>query len=337
MAKKIMFMVFGIILFSSFCFAQETVTLTAYYPSPYGVYQQLRLNPNGSPPACNGATANDDGLLHYDDGTGGIGAAGFYSCNGTSWQSFGGGPWTANVNDIYNTNSGDVQIRTNLWLPRTTTAPAGIIYVDYPGAVPPTKRPFIHTAGGSDNNTFMGRDAGNYSGITGIEDTGIGAMALSSNVNGSANTAVGSFALQANIDGSSNTAIGRYALLNNTSGSNNTAIGEQAATSNSTGFSNIAVGYWALLANTSGAKNIAVGNLSLVNILDGNDNVAVGLNTLMNNSFGSNNTVLGSGAGLNNSGSNNVFLGYQAGSASGATSNQLYIDNSNTASPLIYG
>jgi hypothetical protein len=28
--------------FSSFVFAQEEVTITAYYPSPYGVYKELR-------------------------------------------------------------------------------------------------------------------------------------------------------------------------------------------------------------------------------------------------------------------------------------------------------
>jgi hypothetical protein len=46
--------------------------------------------------------------------------------------------------------------------------------------------------------------------------------------------------------------------------------------------------------------------------------------------------MVGSGSGSSNIGSSNVFIGNQAGSAE-AGSNKLYIDNSNTTSPLIYG
>ncbi|MEM7551407.1 MAG: hypothetical protein AAF363_17125 [Bacteroidota bacterium] len=52
---------------------------------------------------------------------------------------------------------------------------------------------------------------------------------------------------------------------------------------------------------------------------------------------GSRNTVLGYRSGYNNSsGSGNIFLGYEAG-YSETSSNKLYIDNSNTPNPLIYG
>jgi hypothetical protein len=52
---------------------------------------------------------------------------------------------------------------------------------------------------------------------------------------------------------------------------------------------------------------------------------------------GNENTILGSGAGFNmSSGQGNVFLGYRAGYNETA-SNKLYIANSNTATPLIYG
>ncbi len=54
--------------------------------------------------------------------------------------------------------------------------------------------------------------------------------------------------------------------------------------------------------------------------LDGNNNVAIGL-----------------GAGYSNvSGSNNIFLGVQAG-YNETGRNKLYIENSNSATPLIYG
>ena len=49
------------------------------------------------------------------------------------------------------------------------------------------------------------------------------------------------------------------------------------------------------------------------------------------------NTSVGFETGANNlTGSGNVFLGYQAG-YNETGSNKLYIDNSNTSTPLIYG
>lgn len=85
-----------------------------------------------------------------------------------------------------------------------------------------------------------------------------------------------------------------------------------------------------------------------------NDNTFVGYNAGNANTSGDYNTFLGSGAGVANttgsqntfigfesgssniSGLGNVFIGYQAGAAE-TGSNKLYIDNSNTTTPLIYG
>lgn len=47
------------------CFSQESITLNTYYPSPYGVYKELRLYPNNSPTGCNNAL--DEGKMYYDD------------------------------------------------------------------------------------------------------------------------------------------------------------------------------------------------------------------------------------------------------------------------------
>ncbi len=56
-----------------------------------------------------------------------------------------------------------------------------------------------------------------------------------------------------------------------------------------------------------------------------------------NNTIGSNNTSLGFATGYNNiTGSGNIFLGYTAGYDE-TGSNKLYIDNSDTSAPLIYG
>jgi hypothetical protein len=60
------------------------------------------------------------------------------------------------------------------------------------------------------------------------------------------------------------------------------------------------------------------------------------MNSGFANQTGVNNTYLGTQSGQNATGSANVFVGYQAGS-SAAGDNQLYIMNSSSSAPLIYG
>jgi hypothetical protein len=86
-----------------------------------------------------------------------------------------------------------------------------------------------------------------------------------------------------------------------------------------------------------GTKNAAFGSFSLFDNVSGDSNVATGYRALTNNTTGASNTGLGSETGYSNqTGSNNIFLGYQAG-YNETGSNKLYIDSSNTATPLIYG
>jgi hypothetical protein len=53
---------------TAICFAQsnqsETLTITTYYPSPYGVYRNLKLSPSNLP--TNGV---DRGVMYYDNST----------------------------------------------------------------------------------------------------------------------------------------------------------------------------------------------------------------------------------------------------------------------------
>jgi hypothetical protein len=71
---------------------------------------------------------------------------------------------------------------------------------------------------------------------------------------------------------------------------------------------------------------------------EGGDNTFIGSSAGNANTTGGSNTFLGSYAGYSNTtGAGNVFLGYRAGYSSVSDSNKLYIANSSTIDPLIYG
>jgi hypothetical protein len=99
---------------------------------------------------------------------------------------------------------------------------------------------------------------------------------------------------------------------------------------------NVFVGYGAGGANTTGVVNHFIGTTSGRINTTGSFNVALGYLTLYNNITGGTNVVVGDYAGKSILGSGNVMLGHSAGENE-TGSNTLYIDNSNTASPLIYG
>ncbi len=137
--------------------------------------------------------------------------------------------------------------------------------------------------------------------------------------------------------GKFNTGIGVNTLSSNTTGFYNTAIGFQSLNKNTTGKLNVAIGNYALLNNISGNNNYAIGNNSLENIASGDHNVAIGTQALAGKTSGASNVAIGRGAGQSNlSGSNNIFIGKFAGSAE-TGSDKLYISNTATTTPLIYG
>lgn len=132
-----------------------------------------------------------------------------------------------------------------------------------------------------------------------------------------------------------NVGIGPNALRQNSTGSNNTAIGNEAMIFNSTGFQNTAIGQKAMNFNTSGINNTAVGHKALRDNTTGANNTVLGVSA-GENLVGSGNVILGYYAGYNSTGDNNVFLGALAGYAE-TNNNRLYIENSTSSSPLIYG
>jgi len=97
-------------------------------------------------------------------------------------------------------------------------------------------------------------------------------------------------------------------------------LGLNAGRSNTTGFFNLFVGQEAGRSNTTGSSNSFVGREAGL------------LNTT-----GSSNTFVGQAAGRDNTtGDHNVFIGVNAGALE-MGSHRLYIANTDTAAPLIYG
>lgn len=202
---------------------------------------------------------------------------------------------------------------------------------------------FLHAYGGSSlTNTFLGRDAGNYTctaaandnaGLgylslrlltSGTGNTASGAFSLYNLTSGSFNTANGSSALGQLTTGSGNVAVG-FAALSFNSASNNTAVGTAALTSNSSGTQNTALGYNSLYTNSNassctavgfnalkfstGASNTAVGALSLSALTTGVNNVALGVSALASATTTSANIAIGNSALTLNTGSNNTAIG----------------------------
>jgi hypothetical protein len=170
-----------------------------------------------------------------------------------------------------------------------------------------------------DNNVSVGRDSLKFNQIN--SQIGIG------------NVAVGTESLRDNTlapngmlpYGIYNTAIGHGSMNQNRGGNWNTAIGTNTLTSALNAKNNVAIGY------------------SAAHHLNSRDNVAIGNFALSGGHYGNRNTVIGTYAGdnlgaINNTQvSANVFIGYSAGAVLGNKTNKLFIANSNTISPLIWG
>lgn len=189
---------------------------------------------------------------------------------------------------------------------------------------------------------FNGSTAGQISvtGILNLNSSGIvyvgGSQHMYLDVSATRNTRIGQYSgLSTSTTGSNNVALGAVSMGAISSGSKNMAIGSYALASVSTTSENVGIGFNAGNGIT-GSRNIAVGSGSMYHSTSGSDNVAIGANTLNGYTTGSQTVGVGAFAGLNNTGSGSVFIGYQAG-YNETGSNKLYISNSSTATPLIYG
>ncbi|MDD5695848.1 MAG: FISUMP domain-containing protein [Bacteroidales bacterium] len=154
---------------------------------------------------------------------------------------------------------------------------------------------------------------------------------------GSRNVYLGTRAVVLESNGSSNVMIGYEAGAHNTTGNWDVMVGYQAGSANTTGNYNVFLGWNTGNSNTTGHRNTFIGPNAGSRNTTGIRNVFVGLSAGNLNTSGSFNTYVGRAAGMNNTeGNDNVFLGDMAG-ANEMGSNKLYIANSETPEPLIYG
>jgi hypothetical protein len=151
------------------------------------------------------------------------------------------------------------------------------------------------------DNTHFGYRAG--------KGTGGGSMRL--------NTFVGSETGTLVSDGDNNVAVGRRAGYSLGVGSNNVFIGNNSGTATTANY-NSALGHESLETNSTGEYNTAFGYKA------------------GEFATGERNLYLGALAGQVHTGDSSVMIGYTAG-ASETASQVLYIDNTPTATPLIYG
>ena len=206
--------------------------------------------------------------------------------------------------------------------------------------------------------------------VSGSGQTAVGSGALANHNSGSGtNTAIGYNAMSGSsgASGYSNVAVGYQSLTNISSGFQNIAIGNSASSAVTSGQQNINIGGGGLssaasynvgvgslvLGGTSGSFNVALGQQTLSGLTTGSSNIGLGYGTGAAVTNGNNNVLIGHQANYLNNNSNNVVIGFQAGynNASGSGnvflgtyaghyetgSNKLYIDNSTTSTPLIYG
>ncbi|MDF1868548.1 MAG: tail fiber domain-containing protein, partial [Saprospiraceae bacterium] len=170
------------------------------------------------------------------------------------------------------------------------------------------------------NSVFIGEGAGVNDDLSSNQNTFIGYEAGQFNTTGEGNVFTGFKAGLFNTTGIQNVFSGSYAGNSNTTGGYNVFTGFKAGDSNTTGSQNVFSGFQAGSFNTTGFANVFSGFQA------GNSNTT-----------GFNNVISGSYAGyLNTTGNNNVFLGNRAG-YNETGSDKLYIDNSDTSTPLIWG
>lgn len=186
-------------------------------------------------------------------------------------------------------------------------------------------------AGG--NSLLLGSGAGNNVTNAAGQNAFVGTNAGMSNTSGADNTFVGWGVGPVNTTGAYNTFVGRSAGNSNTTGFYNSFFGSLAGHDNTTGTGNTFNGFGAGKSNVAGGNNVITG-WSAGATLNSWGNSIYGTYA-GKDATGDGNTLLGQNAGYK-AGSLNVMIGNSAG-YNETGSSKLYIDNSDTTTPLIWG
>jgi len=154
---------------------------------------------------------------------------------------------------------------------------------------------------------------------------------------GTTNFFVGPSSGNLTLTGTGNLAIGWNTLSNLTSGSSNVAIGTSALPAITNSSSNVVIGFGGAQSAIADTNNNTLVGHNVSGALNGGDeNSAFGYRALDSVVTGNRNTVVGAYAGLLVTGSGNVMIGWKAGYYETGSS-KLYIDNTDTTTPLIWG
>jgi hypothetical protein len=204
--------------------------------------------------------------------------------------------------------------------------------------------------GVSGTSTFSNTTAIGYQALTalttGTDNTAVGYQSGASLTTGSSNTFIGRNAGGNLTTQGQNVAVGAYALQNNINSFNKTAVGYNAGQSGM-GSYDIAIGWYAGAgAANTGGFNIKIGETA-GRFHTGGSSIIIGNATVLNSTksqiiaiggtteSGANSVVIGVAAG-NAAADNSVIIGHNAG-RNNTRPNTLFIENSNSATPLIYG
>ena len=186
----------------------------------------------------------------------------------------------------------------------------------------------------TNTNLFLGYQAGNAI-TSGSHNLMLGYNAGLSTTTGSTNVFLGKDAGYTNLSGDLSVFLGALSGYSGTDVDNSVFLGFKAGYS-TTADGNTFVGYEAGRDNAGGWGNVFMGEYAGHSNTYADENTYIGSYAGVSNEDGNKNVMIGRQAGYYATGGSNVFLGYKAG-YNETGDNKLYIDNSDTSSPLIHG
>ncbi|MFA5059348.1 MAG: hypothetical protein WC676_01815 [Candidatus Omnitrophota bacterium] len=145
----------------------ETISLTTYYPAPFGVYDRMQITPHNPAVALPACTNAIRGMMFYDDANNVV-----VVCQGTgpSWSSL-GSQWTQVGNNLYPTN-------INSLVGIGTATPTARLHV-HGSVTAGNDAVYLYNAfgGGGGRTLRVANNTGNVSPLASFENSGVGPTA----------------------------------------------------------------------------------------------------------------------------------------------------------------